>query len=228
MLSTPAQEEGGFVVLPRRDTLPGQVVHTMPATDIERCKHVCRELGPPQCGAFVVRAGIAHFKRQSVGECRAGLVEDPTSTTYLNSSPQASLLCKDIRAAVVKGLALKANLQELLPEKTDALGSLLPSQDQASAKDAEASPPESESIWRECVAALEGEIRRKTAAGHNLQRRIHVLEAELQEQLEVADGALDSVQSLLESSLKVLEVFPTSRAEGQGNEGKAPFRGLVV
>eukprot|EP00933_Yihiella_yeosuensis_P049576 TRINITY_DN4660_c0_g1_i4.p1 TRINITY_DN4660_c0_g1~~TRINITY_DN4660_c0_g1_i4.p1 ORF type:complete len:109 (+),score=26.91 TRINITY_DN4660_c0_g1_i4:590-916(+) len=55
-------------------------------------------------------------------------------------------------------------------------------------------------VWRECISALEGELRRKSAHSLELHRRVHALEAELQHQLQVNDECIDAVKSTLASA----------------------------
>ncbi len=63
-----------------KDCFPNDHAHTMVATHLDACKRVCIDRG---YGAFVVVAGVAHFKKEAAGNCRAGLVDRPDSQVYL-------------------------------------------------------------------------------------------------------------------------------------------------
>ncbi|CAE8711264.1 unnamed protein product, partial [Polarella glacialis] len=52
---------------------------------------------------------------------------------------------------------------------------------------------------RDCIAVLEGDLRRKSAHCLALHRRVHSLEAELQQQLQ-ADDSLVKVKATLEDA----------------------------
>ncbi|CAE8640482.1 unnamed protein product, partial [Polarella glacialis] len=83
-------EDDGFIAVHGWNACPGQDAYTRVALDIQECKQMCRG-GVPSgqtCGAFVVRQGRAHFKQQSIAECRQKMVEDPESIVYLNSDPE--------------------------------------------------------------------------------------------------------------------------------------------
>jgi hypothetical protein len=58
-----------------------------------------------------------------------------------------------------------------------------------------------EGVWRECTAALEGELRRKSARVLQLHQNVHSLEARLQEQLELHDKQLDMAQRALQEAV---------------------------
>mmetsp|Transcript_53638 Transcript_53638/g.166503 ORF Transcript_53638/g.166503 Transcript_53638/m.166503 type:complete len:247 (+) Transcript_53638:107-847(+) len=68
-----------------------------------------------------------------------------------------------------------------------------------------------ETVWRECVAALEGEIRRKSARALELQRTVSRMEAELQQQLEANDSRIQAAHQVLQATLR--------KAEAEGTPG---------
>merc|ERR1719272_997181 len=57
--------------------------------------------------------------------------------------------------------------------------------------------PDGASCWRECVAALEGEIRRKSQLALELHHRVHGLETQLWNQLQATDDRMGSMHSSL-------------------------------
>merc|ERR1719272_1361203 len=58
--------------------------------------------------------------------------------------------------------------------------------------------PDGASCWKECAAALEGEIRRKSQLALELHHRVHGLETQLQRQQQATDERLASMHSSLE------------------------------
>jgi len=84
-LQAKAQTDGeGFDVLKGHDTLPGKSAYQMPSWDLAACKRLCRQRG---YGGFVVTKGKAHFRQATAEQCRAGLVRNPASTTYIAARP---------------------------------------------------------------------------------------------------------------------------------------------
>lgn len=192
-------EDDGFVVIPHCNTFPGQDSHVQLALDIAECKLTCRVglNGKGVYGAFVVKQGRCYYKRQTVSECRQRLVADSDCTTYLNSEPEAAALCSDIRRAVIKRYELQQQLiDKQLPVSNDV--SVI-KEAAAALRDSFAEPSESV-VWRECITALEGEIRRKSAHSLELHRRVHALESQLQQQMQANDDSIESVKSTLEQA----------------------------
>jgi len=203
-------EEDGFVRCIGKNTLPGQDAYKMVALDINECKRMCRE-GLPSgeiCGAFVVQDGRAYFRSKPVSQCREHLVNDPLCTTYLNSSAEAAALCAEIRRAVVRRQELRQEVQDLPGQQKDPSPGG-PQQEKLGVTEANAgiSPSTSSSgqasesfVWRESISLLEGELRRKSAHGLELHRRVHQLEAELQTHLQANDSRIGEILGALEAA----------------------------
>jgi len=205
----PVLKDDGFVAVPGHNTLPGQNAYKMVAIDLDECKKMCRVGIPGKgvCGAFVVSQGRASFRTQSVSECRANLVPDSTCTTYLNSTPEAAAGCTDLRRAALRRYELRRELQlqgvgSAETVVAEGVGSAETVVAEGSTPNSAASnPPAESSIWKESIAALEGELKRKSAHGLELHRRVHELEQDLQLQLKFNDQRVDDVKKALENTL---------------------------
>jgi len=78
-----------------------------------------------------------------------------------------------------------------------------------------------EGVWRECTAALEGELRRKSARVLELHQSVHSLETRLQEQLELHDKQLDMVQKALQGAVEAGSVTCRKREPNCNKTGAA-------
>jgi len=188
------RQDDGFVQCIGKSCFKGQDAHVMPAIDIMACKELCRGgTGAGAFGAFVIQGGYAFFRQQPVGLCRQHLVDEPNSTTYLNSSPEAAALCADIRKAV-------ARRQDVLKQESAR----------------EVAPPTAPSIppgesWR----SVEAELRRKSSHSLELHRRVHDLEEELQKQLQATDDRVEQVLSAVRSAAMHLKSHQDAPRDGR-------------
>lgn len=82
-----------------------------------------------------------------------------------------------------------------------------PSSD-ASFVSTEEAGPDGASCWRECVAALEGEIRRKSQLALELHHRVHALESQLHQQLQATDDRVETLHSSLKYIADQLVAYP--------------------
>eukprot|EP00933_Yihiella_yeosuensis_P049574 TRINITY_DN4660_c0_g1_i1.p1 TRINITY_DN4660_c0_g1~~TRINITY_DN4660_c0_g1_i1.p1 ORF type:complete len:355 (+),score=95.85 TRINITY_DN4660_c0_g1_i1:56-1120(+) len=199
-------EDDGFVVVAKCTIEPGEESCVQLAMDINECKRMCRGglPGGRERGAFVIKQGRCYFHSQTVSECRQHLVDDPECTTYLNSNPEAAALCADIRRAVRRrwhSQQQHVKKQLKMTDSSQAEAAATASHTLPIAGAATNAERQTDShVWRECISALEGELRRKSAHSLELHRRVHALEAELQHQLQVNDECIDAVKSTLASA----------------------------
>lgn len=211
-------EDDGFIMVKGKDTFPGEDALTMLVKDLDACKQLCLD-GPPggqPFGAMVVRQGKAYFRQQPVSQCRENMVDAPGATTYLKSTPQAAALCADIRRAVVRRQELQLEMQEHQKQRESAASggqatgspaaapaahpcsSSRSGSPCAAATGSSAAAPTASLAWQDNAAALEAELRRKSALSMELHRRVHQLEADLELQLQYNDQRIDEVKATLE------------------------------
>lgn len=94
---------------------------------------------------------------------------------------------------------------------TSALPVVGPSSD-ASFLSTEDAALDGASCWRECVAALEGEIRRKSQLALELHHRVHTLENQLHQQLQATDDRVETMHSSLRYVLDQLLAYAPERS----------------
>lgn len=69
-------------------------------------------------------------------------------------------------------------------------------------------PVSGKPLWRECVSQLEAELRRRSSRTLEAHRRVHRLEVQLREQLEVNDNQVDAVHAALRSIWAAVQDLP--------------------
>mmetsp|Transcript_64533 Transcript_64533/g.118852 ORF Transcript_64533/g.118852 Transcript_64533/m.118852 type:complete len:182 (+) Transcript_64533:2-547(+) len=70
--------------------------------------------------------------------------------------------------------------------------------------------PDGINCWRECIAALEGEIRRKSLRALELHQKVHGLENQMRQQLQANDDNVNGVHQTLQCILDRLDEVPSS------------------
>merc|ERR1719356_2308917 len=128
------------------------------------------------------------------------------------SSEEVSNLCQSIRKAISRKQALRDEVHEQQEEVRRLTEALQCANQRVADLEMKAVPGfggggahlegavedgTGDSVWRECVTALEGELRRKSLRAVELHRRVHWLESQLGQQLQVNDDRVAGVQTAL-------------------------------
>eukprot|EP00929_Paragymnodinium_shiwhaense_P020182 TRINITY_DN13528_c0_g1_i4.p1 TRINITY_DN13528_c0_g1~~TRINITY_DN13528_c0_g1_i4.p1 ORF type:complete len:320 (+),score=64.16 TRINITY_DN13528_c0_g1_i4:192-1151(+) len=174
--------------------------------------------------------------RKKLERVRRGLVGthadmDALVHTAAAGNPEAATLMQDICSAAAKKQALEGEarehvqaieqLEEASRNADDRLAELEArvlnmEHEEVRARSAGAETSEDaaarESVWREPLAHLEGELRRKSARALDLHRRVHWLEEQLGRQLDENEQRAQKTHEALRTILAVLPDFRQAAA----------------